>query len=333
MDLYDVMRTTFAARDFTSEPVPDDVLARILDNARFAPSGGNRQGWHVIVVRDPAKRAALGPLIEPTFRRYLAEVKAGANPWNTVAPADLDQSAVDAVTIPEGFIERLVHAPTLLLVTVDLAVVAAMDQHLPRIGVVPGASIYPFVWNILLAARNEGFGGTLDVSRRGGSAGQAVVRYPKKPCAGGNAATRTADQAVDTVAPQTGGGFRHDRRVLRPRIPRWLTNCRRFGRSSRRASMRLATIRTAASFTSGSKGRVAPTCTSAYPPRSTKRSWPPTPRGGSSTPTSRGSTSTGGFSLVRRPLGRINVVRGPKMRTWTSCARQSLVKGEVHELT
>lgn len=161
MDLYDVMRTTFAARDFTPEPVPDDVLARILDNARFAPSGGNRQGWHVIVVRDPAKRAALGPLIEPTFRRYLAEVAAGANPWNTVAPANLDQSAVDAVTIPEGFIERLVHAPTLLLVTVDLAVVAAMDQHLPRIGVVPGASIYPFVWSILLAARNEGFGGTL----------------------------------------------------------------------------------------------------------------------------------------------------------------------------
>lgn len=161
MDLYDVMRTTFAARDFTAEPVPDDVLARILDNARFAPSGGNRQGWHVIVVRDPAKRAALGPLIEPTYRRYLAEVKAGANPWNTVAPADLDQSVIDAVTIPEGFIERLVHAPTLLLVTVDLAVVAAMDQHLPRIGVVPGASIYPFVWNVLLAARNEGFGGTL----------------------------------------------------------------------------------------------------------------------------------------------------------------------------
>ena len=161
MDLYDVMRTTFAARDFAGEAVPDDVLARILDNARFAPSGGNRQGWHVIVVRDPAKRAALGPLIEPAYRRYLAEVKAGANPWNTVAPANLDQSVVDAATIPAGFIDRLVHAPTLLLVTVDLSVVAAMDQHLPRIGVIPGASIYPFVWNILLAARNEGFGGTL----------------------------------------------------------------------------------------------------------------------------------------------------------------------------
>ncbi len=161
MELYDAMRTTFSARDFTADSVSDEVLGRILDNARFAPSGGNRQGWHVIVVRDPAMRAALGPLIEPACKRYLAEVKAGANPWNTVEPADIGQADVDAVTIPPGFIDRLVHAPLVLLVTVDLSVVASMDQHLERIGVISGASIYPFVWNILLAARNEGLGGTL----------------------------------------------------------------------------------------------------------------------------------------------------------------------------
>ena len=51
MDLDNVMRTTFAARDFTDEPVSNAMLARILDNARFAPSGGNRQGWKVVVVR------------------------------------------------------------------------------------------------------------------------------------------------------------------------------------------------------------------------------------------------------------------------------------------
>ena len=155
------MRATFAARDFTADPVPDEVLHRILDNARFAPSGGNRQGWHVIVVRDLAKRAALGPMMEPTCKRYLAEVRAGVNPWNTIAPSTVGQAEIDAVAIPPGFIDRLIHAPVLLLVTVDLAVVASMDQHLPRIGVISGASIYPFVWNILLAARNEGLGGTL----------------------------------------------------------------------------------------------------------------------------------------------------------------------------
>lgn len=161
MELRDVMRTTFAAREFVDEPVDDAVLRRILNNARFAPSGGNRQGWHVIVVRDPNKRAALGPLIEPTVRRYLAERQAGANPWNTIAPARLAQAEIDAVAVPPGQIERLVNAPLVLLVTVDLSVVASMDQHLARVGVISGASIYPFVWNILLAARDEGLGGTL----------------------------------------------------------------------------------------------------------------------------------------------------------------------------
>ena len=161
MELREVMRTTFAAREFVDEPVDDAALRRILDNARFAPSGGNRQGWHVIVVRDPNKRAALGPLIEPTVRRYLAERQAGANPWNTIAPAGLAQAEIDAVAVPPGQIDRLVNAPLVLLVTVDLSVVASMDQHLPRVGVISGASIYPFVWNILLAAREEGLGGTL----------------------------------------------------------------------------------------------------------------------------------------------------------------------------
>ena len=44
MELYDVMRTTFDASDFTDDELPDATLYRILDNARFAPCGGNRQG-------------------------------------------------------------------------------------------------------------------------------------------------------------------------------------------------------------------------------------------------------------------------------------------------
>ncbi len=46
MELYEVMRTTFAAREFTDDPVDDATLYRVLENARFAPSGGNRQGAH-----------------------------------------------------------------------------------------------------------------------------------------------------------------------------------------------------------------------------------------------------------------------------------------------
>jgi nitroreductase len=51
---YEVMRCAPSTRYFTDEPVPRELLHRVLDNASYAPSGGNRQGWRVIVVTDPA---------------------------------------------------------------------------------------------------------------------------------------------------------------------------------------------------------------------------------------------------------------------------------------
>jgi nitroreductase len=48
-----------------------------------------------------------------------------------------------------------------LVFCVDLQVLASTDKNLDRIGVISGGSIYPFVWNTLLAARNEGYGGTI----------------------------------------------------------------------------------------------------------------------------------------------------------------------------
>ena len=161
MDLREVMRTTFAARELTDDPVDEATLYRILDAARFAPSGGNRQGWHVIVVRDADKRRAVVELIEPTMRRYLAQVAAGESPWNTIVPSKVDDAQVAATEVPGWLLQNVLRAPLLLLVAVDLRVVASFDAQLERVGVISGASIYPFAWNILLAARNEGLGGTL----------------------------------------------------------------------------------------------------------------------------------------------------------------------------
>ena len=62
---------------------------------------------------------------------------------------------------PEWLIAHITNAPTLLVVTVDLALIASMDKDLDRVGLVSGGSIYPFCWNILLAARNEGYSGTM----------------------------------------------------------------------------------------------------------------------------------------------------------------------------
>jgi len=160
MELYDVMRTTFAARDFTDDPVPDALIHKILDNARFAPSGGNRQGWKVVVIREQATREALVDLMRPVFRRYFAQRQAGEAPFNTIRPTRLADAEIAATDPPEAFLRAIAFAPVVLLVLVDLSVVASMDAHLSRVGVVSGGSIYPFVHNILLAARNEGLGGT-----------------------------------------------------------------------------------------------------------------------------------------------------------------------------
>ena len=161
MELYRVMRTTFAMREFTDGPLPDPVLHRILDNARFAPSGGNRQGTHVTVVRDAIVRQQLADLAIPGARRYFAQLAAGENPWNPVEPTRVSAETIAGVAVPDEFTAPFRRAAVVLVITVDLTCVAAMDQHLDRIGVVSGGSVYPFVWNILLAARNEEYGGTL----------------------------------------------------------------------------------------------------------------------------------------------------------------------------
>lgn len=161
MELYDVMRTTGAVRRFTDDPLPDDVLARILDNARFAPSGGNRQGLHVIALRDRDTRAALAALSETGIRRYTAQKRNGEGPWNPLRPMQVSPEQLAATEVPAAMTAPLLTCAVVLVVCVDLNVVAAMDQDLDRVGLISGASVYPFVWNVLLAARNEGFGGVL----------------------------------------------------------------------------------------------------------------------------------------------------------------------------
>ncbi|BBX15314.1 nitroreductase [Mycolicibacterium duvalii] len=161
MDIYEVMRTTGAVRQFTADPLPDEVLVRILDHARFAPTGGNRQGVRVIAIREPATRAALAELSVTGARRYVAQKNHGEGPWNPLRPTGLPAEQIAATEVPAAMTAPLHDAAVVLVVCVDLSVVAATDQELARVGVVAGASVYPFVWNVLLAARNEGFGGVL----------------------------------------------------------------------------------------------------------------------------------------------------------------------------
>jgi nitroreductase len=169
VELVDALRTTGAVRAFVAEDVPDGVLYRVLDNARFAPSGGNRQGWRVVVVRDPDVRARLRDLYLPGWYEYLAQRAAGLTPFAPVTDEAAERRAVeDAPAMADaaarsggGFAEHLDDVPVLLVLLADLRALAAMDKALPRYSIAGGASIYPFAWSILLAAREEGLAGVI----------------------------------------------------------------------------------------------------------------------------------------------------------------------------
>lgn len=161
MDLFDVMRTTFSCRQFTDDDVPDSALYEMFENARFAPSGGNRQGNFVIVVRDQATKDLLGEAARPAGKLYTAQNKAGESPWNSIHPTKVTPEVEAATEVPAHLTEPAKKAPVLLVFCVDLRVVASTDKNLDRVGVISGGSIYPFVWNVLLAARNLGYGGTI----------------------------------------------------------------------------------------------------------------------------------------------------------------------------
>ncbi len=151
VELSQVMRTAASTRAFRTDPVPDEVLYRALDGARFAPSGGNRQGWRVVVVRDAGLRAVLRDLYLRGWRPYHRELLARA----------ADDAARRRMAAADGYAEHLDELPVHLVVLVELAALLITDAGLDRPSIVGGASIYPFVQNVLLGLREAGLGASL----------------------------------------------------------------------------------------------------------------------------------------------------------------------------
>ncbi len=177
MDLIDTLRSTGAVREFTDQPVDDAAVARILDTARFAPSGANAQAWRVVVVKDPAVRTRLRDLYLPGWADYLTMSAAGLRPWAPVNDPRAEAAALAVASeqaaalaagsdqggpaVAGGLAAHLDEAPVLLALFADLSALAAVDRDLDRYSFAGGASIYPFAWNVLLAARAEGLGGVI----------------------------------------------------------------------------------------------------------------------------------------------------------------------------
>ena len=154
-DLYEIMRSAPTTRTYTDEPVDVEAIRRALDSARFAPSGGNRQGWRVIVVRDAGTRRALRDLYLPGWQAYIEATGA-------IALLEDDSPRGRIVRRADEFAHNMHEIPVHLVIGVELSALAIVDRDLDRISLSGGGSIYPFVQDLLLCLRAEGLGAAMN---------------------------------------------------------------------------------------------------------------------------------------------------------------------------
>jgi len=150
MDVFEAINTLRAIRRFTPDPVSDDDLWTVIDAATKAPSGGNRQPWNFIVIRDSETKRRLAEY----YRRAWEQTYGKAPP----APSSEPSAGLGAAyRSAEYLAHHLAEVPVLIMVTSRGGGVGAS---------LSGASIYPAVQNLLLAARALGLGSTITTLHR-----------------------------------------------------------------------------------------------------------------------------------------------------------------------
>jgi nitroreductase len=152
VDVLTALRTTGTCRSFTSEKVPDELIAEALDAARFAPQGGNLQPVRWIVVRDRRTIGVLAGWYLELWDAYLAEVSGGERGVGT---------ARSSLAAADRFARAMADVPALVVVGAKLSALYATDQGQGRLSVVGGASVYPAVQSFCLACRALGLGTAL----------------------------------------------------------------------------------------------------------------------------------------------------------------------------
>jgi nitroreductase len=162
--LFEAIYSARAIRRFKSDPVPDDVITKVLDAAIRAPSGSNAQSWEFIVVKDAAQRKKIGDV----YRKGGGIMRAMYT--NRTKPPHMSQEAYDRLLASAThLIDHMADAPVLLVVCLKTVAPQGAAPQLPpdalaglknmvRIG---GSSIYPAVQNIILACRAFGLGTVL----------------------------------------------------------------------------------------------------------------------------------------------------------------------------
>lgn len=159
LDLFEALWTQRAVRRFRPDPVPDAVLRDVLAAATRAPSARNAQPWAFLVLRDPARRAALA-------RVYLAAwERARLHTERTDADRDLrdEPEYPGMMRAVDELARSMADVPVLVLACLDTRRLGPLVDAGGRIGspLAAYASILPAVQNLMLAARGLGLGTTL----------------------------------------------------------------------------------------------------------------------------------------------------------------------------
>jgi nitroreductase len=144
MDFYDVITTQRAMRRLKTDDVPDELIWKLLSTAVMAPSGGNQQPWNFVVVRDAEKKRKIGEWYLDAWNRMYGPARE-----TMLANADMARTFKSA----DHLANHLADVPVLIIATIK--------KGMPNVSATLGASIYPAVQNLMLAARAEGLGSTL----------------------------------------------------------------------------------------------------------------------------------------------------------------------------
>ncbi len=149
MDLFEAINSQRAMRRLKPDPVPDELIWNLVDAAIKAPSGGNRQPWNFIVIRDDETKAKIAEWYLDGWNKAYGPVKQAAmvNPASARTYSSADHLA-----------NHLAEVPVLIFATLNTSGVAPVSP--------PGASIYPAVQNLMLAARALGLGATITTLHR-----------------------------------------------------------------------------------------------------------------------------------------------------------------------
>ena len=148
-DVFEIIHSTRAMRRLKPDPVPDALIRKILEAGVAAANGGNFQRWRFLVLTDPAVKKA----VQCFYKRAFDEVVGPRYATSAPPPGITKEKYARQHNAVEYLTEHFHEAP--------VWIVACLDEGKATPTRWSGASIYPAVQNMLLAARALGLGSTL----------------------------------------------------------------------------------------------------------------------------------------------------------------------------